>query len=300
VLFDEGRDGFVMYAVKGRTWVALGDPVGPPDRVAGLIRLFIERCDDFAGTPVFYQVGRHHLHHYADVGLAFVKLGEEARVDLTHFSLDGSHGAKFRQVTRRLAKDGGSFRVIPAGEVRDVMGELRAVSDDWLTQKTGAEKGFSVGGFDPGYIERFPVAVVEHEHRIVAFATVWPGACGHELSIDLMRYHRAAPASAMEALIVHLLVWGREQGYRWFALGMAPLSGVERSPVAPLRARAGIFLYEHGDSLFHFQGLRAYKEKFNPIWEPHYLVYPGGLKLPRIAADVSALVAGGYGRIFHK
>jgi hypothetical protein len=29
-------------------------------------------------------------------------------------------------------------------------------------------------------------------------------------------------------------------------------------------------------------------------------VYPGGLKLPRIAADVSALVAGGYGRIFHK
>ena len=115
-----------------------------------------------------------------------------------------------------------------------------------------------------------------------------------------MRYHRNAPASAMEALIVHLLVWGQEQGYHWFALGMAPMSGVERSPVAPLRARAGLFLYEHGDLLFHFQGLRAYKEKFNPIWEPHYLVYPGGLKLPGIAADVSALVAGGYGRILHK
>jgi len=46
--------------------------------------------------------------------------------------------------------------------------------------------------------------------------------------------------------------------------------------------------------------LRAYKEKFNPVWEPHYLVYPGALKLPGIVADVSALVAGGYGRIFHK
>jgi phosphatidylglycerol lysyltransferase len=300
VLFDEAREGFVMYGVKRRTWVALGDPVGPPDRIAGLIRLFIERCDDFGGTPVFYQVGRHHLHHYADVGLAFVKLGEEARVDLTRFSLEGSQGARFRQVTRRLAKDGGGFRVIPPAEVPRVMSQLRAVSDDWLTHKTGAEKAFSVGFFDPSYLERFPIAVIEHGQRIVAFANLWTGAGAQELSIDLMRYHRDAPTSAMEALIVHLLIWGQEHGYRWFALGMAPMSGVERSPVAPLRARAGIFLYEHGDLLFHFQGLRAYKEKFNPVWEPHYLVYPGGLKLPGIAADVSALVAGGYGRIFHK
>ena len=115
-----------------------------------------------------------------------------------------------------------------------------------------------------------------------------------------MRYHRDAPANVMEALIVHLLMWGQEQGYRWFALGMAPMSGFERSPIAPLRARAGNFLYEHGGRLYNFQGLRAYKEKFNPVWEPHYLVYPGGLKLPRIAADVSALVAGGYGRILRK
>jgi phosphatidylglycerol lysyltransferase len=300
VLFDEAREGFVMYGVKRRTWVALGDPVGPPERHASLIRLFIERCDDFGGTPVFYQVGRHHLHHYVDLGFAFVKLGEEARVDLRHFSLDGSANARFRQVTRRLAKDGGAFRVIPAVDVPRVMRDLQDVSEDWLTHKRGAEKGFSVGFFDPDYLARFPVAVIERGSRIVAFANVWPGSCGHELSIDLMRYHHAAPVNAMEALIVHLLIWGQEQGYDWLALGMAPMSGVGRSPIAPLRARAGIFLYEHGDLLFHFQGLRAYKEKFSPVWEPHYLVYPGGLKLPGIVADVSALVAGGYGRIFHK
>jgi phosphatidylglycerol lysyltransferase len=115
-----------------------------------------------------------------------------------------------------------------------------------------------------------------------------------------MRYHHDAPNSVMEALIVRLLVWGQAQGYHWFALGMAPMSGAEPSPIAPLRARAGNFLYEHGGLLFNFRGLRAYKEKFNPVWEPRYLVYPGALKLPGIVADVSALVAGGYGRIFHK
>ena len=300
LLFDEARDGFVMYAVKRRTWIALGDPVGPSSRIGELIRLFIERCDDFGGTPVFYEVGKQHLHRYADFGLAFVKLGEEARVDLTRFSLDGPQGARFRQVVRRLEKDGGTFRVIPADEVPAVMSRLREVSDDWLTHKTGGEKGFSVGFFEPTYLERFPMAVVERDNRIVAFANLWPGPDRYELSIDLMRYHHDAPTSVMEALIVHLLIWGKEQGYHWFALGMAPMSGSERSPVAPLRARAGNFLYDYGGFLFNFRGLRAYKEKFNPVWEPHYLVYPGALKLPGIVADVSALVAGGYGRIFHK
>jgi phosphatidylglycerol lysyltransferase len=300
LLFDEGRNGFVMYGVKRRTWVALGDPLGPAEKIGELIRLFIERCDDFGGTPVFYEVGRHHLHRYADFGLAFIKLGEEARVDLSRFSLHGSQGARFRQVVRRLEKDGGTFRVLRADDVGGVIDRLREVSDDWLAHKTGAEKGFSVGFFDRCYLERFPIAVIERDNRIVAFANIWPGPGGHELSIDLMRYHHDAPNSVMEALIVRLLVWGQAQGYHWFALGMAPMSGAERSPIAPLRARAGNFLYEHGGLLFNFRGLRAYKEKFNPVWEPRYLVYPGALKLPGIVADVSALVAGGYGRIFHK
>ena len=115
-----------------------------------------------------------------------------------------------------------------------------------------------------------------------------------------MRYHRDAPKGVMEALFVHLMLWGKQQGYQWFALGMAPLSGFEPSPVASLWNRIGVFLYEHGEALYNFQGLRAYKEKFNPVWEPRYLAYPGGLRLPRILADVSALVAGGYRHIFLK
>ena len=141
------------------------------------------------------------------------------------------------------------------------------------------------------------MAVVEREEQIVAFASVWPGPGNEELSIDLMRYHRSAPKNVMEALIVHLMRWGKEVCYRWFALGMAPMSGFESSPVAPLWARVGAFLYEHGRAAYNFQGLRGFKNKFNPEWDAHYLAYPGGLRLPRILADVSALVAGGYRRL---
>jgi phosphatidylglycerol lysyltransferase len=300
LLFDEGRTAFVMYGVQGRSWVALGDPVGPADRLSCVIRLFLERCRDFGGVPVFYEVGPAHLHRFADFGLTFVKLGEEAHVDLAALTLEGSQAQKLRQAVHRLEREHGTFRMIAPPEVPAVMTELRAVSDDWLAERAAAEKGFSLGYFDERYLQRFPVAVIERDHRIEAFANLWPGAGHAELSIDLMRHRRDALGGVMEALFVHIMLWGKREGYRWFSLGMAPLSGFESSSIASLWSRIGSFVYEHGEPIYNFQGLRAYKEKFNPVWEPRYLACPSGLRLPGVLADVSALVAGGYRRIFIK
>ena len=300
LLFDEERRGFVMYGVEGGTWVALGDPVGPAETQTNLIRLFLERCDDYAATPVFYEIRKESLHQYADFGLAFVKLGEEAVVDLSQFCLEGSRGKPLRHALRHLENHGASCRVLCATEVPSVIDELRDVSDDWLGHKAGAEKGFSLGFFRRDYVQRFPVAVVEQGGRIAAFANLWPGPGSIELSVDLMRYRREAPNGVMEGLMVYLMRWGKEQGYRSFSLGMAPLSGFENSPVAPLWTRLGSFLYAHGEAFYNFQGLRAYKEKFHPAWQSRYLAYPGGLTLPRTLADVAALIAGGYVRILRK
>jgi phosphatidylglycerol lysyltransferase len=300
LLFDERRAAFVMYGVQGRTWVALGDPVGPPGRATPLIRLFLERCTDFGGTPVFYEVRKDQLYRYADFGLTFIKLGEDATVDLRAFTLEGSRARKHRQALHRLEKDGATFRVVASHDVGSVVDQLREVSNDWLREKAVAEKGFSLGFFDDEYISRFPVGVIERDGRIVAFANLWPGPQKLELSLDLMRYHHDAPPDVMESLFVRLIMWAKEEGYQRFSLGMAPLSGFEHSPVAPLWNRLGSFLYEHGEAFYNFQGLRSYKEKFNPGWEPRYLVYPGGLRLPRILADVAALIAGGYRRIILK
>jgi phosphatidylglycerol lysyltransferase len=289
-----------MYAVQGQTWVVMGDPVGAEDRFGEVIRLFLERCDDFGGVPVFYEAGTAHLHRYADVGLTFVKMGEEATVELAGFTLEGGASARYRHAVRRLERDGGSFRVLEPPAVAAVIDELRAVSDDWLETRTGAEKGFSLGFFDERYLARCPVALVERGGRIEAFANLWASSAREELSIDLMRFRGDGPRDVMETLLVHVMLWGRQQGYRRFSLGMAPLAGVEESPVASLWSRFGAFVYAHGESAYHFQGLRAFKEKFKPRWESRYLVYPGGMKLPRIMADVAALIAGGYLRVFRR
>jgi phosphatidylglycerol lysyltransferase len=297
LLFDEERTGFVMYGVRGGTWAALGDPVGSPAKAAALVRAFLERADDFGATPVFYQVRPERLHVYADFGLAFVKLGEEARVCLERFTLEGRESKTLRNALSRLEREAARFRVVPPEDVPALLPALREVSDEWLAARGAAEKGFSLGSFHEPYLVRFPMALVERCGRVEAFASVWPGPGGIELSADLMRHREGAPPGCMEALFVHLMRWGRERGYRSFNLGMAPLSGLESSAVAPLWNRMASFVYARGAAAYNFQGLRAFKEKFHPQWEPRYLAYPGGSALPRILADVAVLIAGGYRRM---
>ena len=75
---------------------------------------------------------------------------------------------------------------------------------------------------------------------------------------------------------------------------MAPLSGLETHPLAPLWHRMGPLLYRHGEHFYNFQGLRSYKAKFDPQWHAKYLVAPGGVGMPAVLLDVAALIAGGY------
>lgn len=301
LIFDDRRSGFVMYGVHGRTWVAMGDPVVTnPSARRELVSGFLDRCDDFGGRPVFYEVSKEQLHLYADFGLAFAKLGETARVPLRDFSLDGGDRKALRAAHRRVTAEGGTFRVVFPPEVDALLPGLEDVSREWLHEKATAEKGFSLGAFSPGYLRRLPVAVVEREGRIEAFANIWRAGGTRELSVDLMR-HRASPIRPlMDGLFAHLFLWGRANGYEYFNLGMAPLSGLEESPVAPLWARLAHVVFAHGERFYNFQGLRAYKEKFHPIWEPRYLAYPGRLTLAPVLADIAALVAGGYRRMLFK
>jgi len=249
---------------------------------------------------VFYQVTPEFLPLYVDLGLALLKLGEEARVHLPDFSLEGSHRAQFRTARRRAEREGVSFEVLQPPLDAGVLQELGVISQDWLGAKSVNEKRFSVGFFTPQYIAQFPTAIVRLQGRIVAFANLWPTSTREELSVDLMRHSTHAPNGLMDYLFVEVMLWGKAQGYRWFNLGMAPLSGLEQHPLAPVWHRMGNLVFDVGGHFYNFEGLRRYKEKFSPVWEPRYLAAPGGLALPRVLLDVTSLIAGGLREIVSK
>lgn len=293
LLFSEHRDAFIMYQIQGHSWVALGDPVGPRACHESLVWSFRELVDRHGGWPVFHEVSGARLPLYVDLGLAPLKMGEEARVPLSEFSLSGGARADLRQSHRRAERDGATFAVLPPEAVVRLLPQLQCISDAWLAEKATAEKRFSVGAFSTRYLSQFHVALVRVAGKPVAFANLWMSGSREELSVDLMRFGVDAPRGAMDYLFTELMLWGRAEGFRWFNLGMAPLAGLERRPLAPLWHRVGNFLFTQGEHFYNFEGLRRYKDKFDPVWQPRYLVAPGGWTLPRVLVDVSLLIAGG-------
>ena len=300
ILFSDAGNAFVMYGIAGRSFVALGDPIGAPRERQELAWQFRELADRHGASTVFYEVRMHNLPLYLDLGLSLLKLGEEARVPLADFSLQGGVRKSLRRVVNQVEKDGGEFGIVPVDDVPALMPELRAVSDAWLQSRKVREKGFSLGFFSEPYLRRFPMAVVRREGRVVAFANIWRGQPGDEITVDLMRYSAQAPENVMEYLFIQLMLYGRAEGFAHFNLGMAPLAGLENRSLAPLWNRVGAFVYRFGENFYNFQGLREYKEKFDPNWEPRYLASPGGLMLPRILTNVAALISGGVTGIVKK
>lgn len=290
LLRDDAGTGFVMMQRFAGSLIAMGDPVGPPETARALIWRFREEADRLGLRPVFYQVGERYWQTYLDLGLSLVKLGEEAIVPLTGFRLDGAARAELRQAWNKGKRSGLTSRIVPVADVPALLPTMKTISDQWLADKDGEEKGFSLGSFDPAYLQRLPVAVVEFEGRVVAFANVWSAPAGGELSIDLMRHASDAPRGTMDFLFIELLLWGRDHSYRQFSLGMAPLSGMAQHRLAGRWNRFAGLIARHGERFYGFSGLRRFKAKFSPVWRTRYLAAPGGMHLPAALIDVTRLI----------
>jgi phosphatidylglycerol lysyltransferase len=207
----------------------------------------------------------------------------------------------YRQILRRAERDGVRFRILAPAEVTERLPELRHISAEWLTAKKLAERQFSIGSFDDEYLCHFPCAVAEETSgsgRILGFANILEGPRGSELSVDLMRYRSDGP-SVMDFLIVSLLLHGKSQGYGEFNLGMAPLASVGEQRGAHTRERLARLFFQRGEQWYNFQGLRFYKEKFDPEWLPRYMAYQDAWEWPMAIAYVSALIAGGWSSVLY-
>ena len=119
----------------------------------------------------------------------------------------------------------------------------------------------SLGKFDEEYLKNFKVAVLKNNGEITAFANLWETHNKEELSIDLMRYNEKALIDSMEFLFINIMLWGKEEGYKRFNLGMAPLSGLEYRGTTSLWNKLGLFVFKNGGNFYNFLGLKNFKNK---------------------------------------
>ncbi len=245
---------------------------------------------------------KHNLPVYLDMGLSLLKLGEEGRVPLRDFNLDGGARKRLRRVVRVVEADGGRFEILRGCAIDAVLpAPPRRSPMSGSPRAARARKGSHSAFWNERYLRSTTLAVVRRGDEIVAFANLWEGAEGEEVTVDLMRYTARAPEGAMEYLFVQSMLWGRDTGFAHFNLGMAPLSGLENRQLSPIWNRVSARCCSSTrKNFYNFQGLRGFKEKFDPVWEPRYLASQGGLALPKILTNVSTLVSRGLRGIIAK
>jgi phosphatidylglycerol lysyltransferase len=291
-LFSGSGNAFLMYAKRGRTWVALFDPVGAQHEWLELVWQFVELAARHDGRAAFYQIRPETLPIYLDAGLRVIKVGEEACIYLKDFSLAGSHRYGLRQSLKRAERDGLSFEVFAPHQPGAHPDTLKDISEAWLASHHATERGFSVAAFVPQFNATQSIVLSRLHGKPLAFITFMSTRRQTEATVGLMRYLPDAPPYAMEFMLTRLALELKERGFTMLSLGMAPLAGLVRTSLSSRAHLIAGLLWEHGGPIYNFQGLRSFKNKFRPAWEPRYLAASGTIGPFITLADVAALASG--------
>ena len=277
----------IAYVAKGKSAIALGDPIGAKEDLETAIAGYQEFCDRNDWHPAFYQTLPENLTLYRRHGFQTLKIGEEAVIDLKTFTTQGKAGKSLRPSVNKFQKLGYQVKFYELPIADELLAELKIISDEWLEEMEGAEKQFSLGWFDYDYLRGCEIAVVESEQgKAVAFANVVPEYQVNEITIDLMRRCSDAEKGVMDFLFISMFQHFKSSGYDSFNLGLSALSGVGATKDSPRLERGLNYLYEHLNRFYNFKGLHGFKEKFNPRWESRYLIYPSLAALPDVVVSL--------------
>lgn len=283
---NQDEDAFIMFQTHYDTIFVLGDPIGNKQSFRDLLYDFYSQANYYGYEIIFYQVKPDYLPLYHDFGNIFFKLGEEAMIPLTDFTISGKKKRAFRATVNKFESQGYFYEIVHPPFSSDFVNRLQSVSDEWLDGRS--EMNFSVGNFNEYYLNKAPVGVIRNEEDIIGFVSFMPTNYDHSISIDMIRW-KENEFQMMDGLYLNTMLSVKEQ-YDNFNMGMAPLSNVGSHKYAFYRERFAGRIFETISHIYSFKGLRNYKEKFNPIWQPRYLVYKKGNSLLTSMIRVSYLI----------
>jgi phosphatidylglycerol lysyltransferase len=290
VYWNKEHNVLLAYQKYADKLIVLGDLVGERAAFPAVLEEFLTDADLYGYTPVFYQVSKNTLPLLHENGFDFFKLGEESFVDLEQFSLTGKKMKGMRAIKNKFDREQFTFEMAEPPYSQALLDELNVISDAWL--KGRKEKGFSLGFFDRDYLNKSGMAMLKDPAgKVVGFASLMPSYDNHQtISVDLMRFRPDAPAGTMDFIFLCLIAWAKEKGFKQFNLGMAPLSNVGLSKFSFFSEKIAAQIYLHGQFVYHFQGLRNFKEKYGVSWVPKYLAYRRKTSLSITMAQVALLI----------
>ncbi|MFJ4755349.1 phosphatidylglycerol lysyltransferase domain-containing protein [Streptomyces sp. NPDC088763] len=303
VVFSPSGKAAVTYRVVSGVMLASGDPIGDVEAWPGAIERFMDEAKAHSWTPAVMGCSETGAEVWTrETGLDALELGDEAVVDVPDFSLAGRAMRNVRQMVKRIERAGYETRV---RRVRDLgpteLERVRRAAEDW--RGTDTERGFSMAlGRVGDPADGDCLIATAHKSdaepgpygdlKAVLHFVPW-GTDG--VSLDLMRRDRSADPGMNELLIVAALQAAPRFGiarvslnFAMFRSALARGGKIGAGPV--LRAWRGLLVFL--SRWFQIESLYKFNAKFQPRWEPRFVVYRASADLPRLG--IAAMQAEGF------
>ena len=277
--FNESKTACIAYSVHKGVALAIGDPFGAVTEFSKILNEFLIYCSINDWLPAFIHTRPHFSKLYKNHDFSLQKIGEEARVNCKNFLDNVANNKYFRNINNRFENQGYTTEVLLPPHSRDLLRELRNISDEWLTLPNKAERGLMIGFFDESYLNTSTIIVLKDKSdKIYAFINKLPSFITDTASYDMIRHTKSAPSNSVDYLLANFIKLEDSVGYQYVNLGLSPLAGVENlEGENSVLNRTLSFIYANSSRFYSFKGLYRFKQKYQPDWSNRYIAYQRGL-----------------------
>ena len=291
-IFSLDRRAVLSYRIEGGVFVIAGDPLGPWTHLPGMLAQACAVAEAAGLRVAVVGASERFAALAADAGLRSIYIGDEAVVETAGFSLQGKRIKKVRQAVMRVERHGYTCELHRHGALSaDELADLERVSASW---RDGApERGFSMAmdSLHGGHLADTWVVIARDEDGVArGFLHFVPTYGRAAASLSFMRRERDTPNGVIDFLVVRSIGLLRDEGIEEISLNFAAFARLLREP-SNLLERGAARALALGNPFFQIESLYRFNRKFDPRWEPRYLLYEGRLGLPR--AGIAALLAEG-------
>jgi phosphatidylglycerol lysyltransferase len=300
--FSATGESFIAYRVIAGIALTLGVPVGPGGQRKAAFAEFTRFCAGHGWTPCFYSVPQDLRDHAASLGWGSVEVAQETVLPLAALSFRGKKFQDVRTAMNNAAKAGirAEWTTYAAAPF-SVLAQIQEISEEWVADKKMPEMGFTLGSLDElNDPDVRLLLAIDGDHRVHAVASWLPvhrNGIIEGWTLDFMRRRSTGFRAGMEFLIASAALSLKAEGYGFISLSGAPLARPRQVPPgAPASAdppstgglnRLLDWLGATLEPVYGFRSLLAFKAKFQPRYEPLYLLYPDAAALPAIGNAVT-------------
>lgn len=286
-----GRVGIAYRASHGVA-LTVGEPFGAENEIDAATLEFVRFCDDHALVPVFYSVHDHCRDLLAAHGWSSQPVGLESVIDPVHWQTKGKRWQDVRTAINRAKREGVTDRLSVFADLSlATQLQIKAISEEWVSEKALPEMGFTLGGVEQLRDRRVRLLLAENEDgqvlAVTSWLPFWRDGRVVGWTLDFMRRHPDSSNGVMEFLIARMAERLQEEGEaESMSLSAAPLAGLDEDDGSAL-SRLLAAISGALEPVYGFRSLFFFKRKFQPEEQQISVVYPDASALSSIALAVT-------------